>query len=87
MEISNLLWDQLTDPLERAIWWIEYVIRHKGAKRLQSGLVHMPWYQYLLLDILLFFICCLILVFYFLKLVLKLYCFIFKTKINKNKKD
>lgn len=50
-EIASLIWDQETKPLDRAIWWIEYVIRHKGAKHLRSPAVDLPWYKYLLLDI------------------------------------
>lgn len=41
--------------LQKAVWWIEYVIRNKGATHLKSPLVDMPWYQYYLLDVYLFF--------------------------------
>lgn len=40
--------------LERAVWWIEYVIRHKGAHHLKNPALSMPWYQYYLLDIICF---------------------------------
>ena len=33
-EISILTKDQPIDPLENAVWWTEYVIRHKGAPHL-----------------------------------------------------
>jgi len=39
-------------PLETAVYWTEYVIRHKGAPHLQSVAVGMPWYQYYLIDVL-----------------------------------
>lgn len=37
--------------VSKAIWWIEYIIRHKGAKHLRSPAVDMPWYQYHMLDV------------------------------------
>jgi glucuronosyltransferase len=37
--------------MDTAIFWTEYVIRHKGAPHLRSAAVDLPWYQYLLLDI------------------------------------
>jgi glucuronosyltransferase len=37
--------------METAIFWTEYVIRHKGAPHLRSAGADLPWYQYLLLDV------------------------------------
>ncbi|KAJ8959702.1 hypothetical protein NQ318_021894 [Aromia moschata] len=37
--------------LEKAIWWTEYVIRHKGAKHLRNPVADLPLYQYYLLDV------------------------------------
>ncbi|KAJ8959678.1 hypothetical protein NQ318_021869 [Aromia moschata] len=37
--------------LERAVWWTEYVIRHKGAKHLRNPVADLPAYQYFLLDV------------------------------------
>jgi len=42
--------DQPLTPLEQAVYWTEYVIRHKGAPHLRSALLDLAWYQYLLLD-------------------------------------
>ncbi len=33
---QNLLLDQRNSPIDTAIYWTEYVIRHKGAYHLQS---------------------------------------------------
>lgn len=49
--LSNLFRDNPTDPLQESVFWIEYVIRHRGAKHLKSAAVRMPWYKYLLLDL------------------------------------
>lgn len=37
--------------LERAVWWIEYVIRNKGAAHFRNRVVDMSWYEFLLLDV------------------------------------
>jgi hypothetical protein len=48
---SIIFKDRLVKPLDEAVYWTEYVIRHNGARHLQSAAVYLPWYQYLLLDI------------------------------------
>ncbi|XP_063233927.1 UDP-glycosyltransferase UGT5-like isoform X2 [Bacillus rossius redtenbacheri] len=52
--LSSIMRDHQSSPLERAVWWTEYVLRHGGAAHLRSAAVDMPWYQYLLLDVLAF---------------------------------
>ncbi|XP_053692184.1 UDP-glycosyltransferase UGT5-like [Sabethes cyaneus] len=49
--VSSLFRDNPVDPLQEAVFWIEYVIRHRGAPHLKSAAVRLPWYQYLLLDV------------------------------------
>nr|CAD7201415.1 unnamed protein product [Timema douglasi] len=49
--ISQLYKDQPETPLQRAIFWTEYVLRNNGAHHLRSSSADMPWYQYLLLDV------------------------------------
>ncbi|KAM3962043.1 UDP-glycosyltransferase family 50 member B3 [Aphomia sociella] len=46
-----LLRDQKETPLERAIYWTEYVIRHKGAYHLQSPAKDLNFIQYYVLDV------------------------------------
>ncbi|XP_011194876.2 UDP-glucosyltransferase 2 [Zeugodacus cucurbitae] len=60
MELSRKFRDNLVDPLEEASFWMEYVVRHKGAPHLKSHGAFMPLYQYLLLDV---FGCALVLLF------------------------
>ncbi|XP_031348510.1 UDP-glucuronosyltransferase 2B20-like [Photinus pyralis] len=57
-ELAELAKDQPMTALERAIWWTEYVLRHKGAKHLRSPFLEIPTYQYFLLDV----ICVLLLI-------------------------
>ncbi|ROT80542.1 putative UDP-glucuronosyltransferase 2B14-like [Penaeus vannamei] len=42
---SRVMKDQPQTPAEVASYWVDYVIRHKGAPRLRSPLTSMPWYQ------------------------------------------
>lgn len=57
--------------LERAVWWTEYVLRHKGAEHFKSKSVTMPHYQYLLLDVLGFLMAVLSVVIYVLFIIAK----------------
>lgn len=43
--------DQPMKPLDKAIFWLEYVIRHQGAPHLRTAALSLRWYQYLLLDV------------------------------------
>ncbi|XP_049963700.1 UDP-glycosyltransferase UGT5-like [Schistocerca serialis cubense] len=48
---SILFRDRPRPPLEEAVYWVEYVIRHQGAPHLRSAALDLAWYQYLLLDV------------------------------------
>ncbi|XP_069686783.1 UDP-glycosyltransferase UGT5-like [Periplaneta americana] len=50
-ELKNRLNDESDNSLDRAIWWIEYVIRHKGAPHLRSAALDLTWFQLLLHDV------------------------------------
>ena len=39
---------------DTALYWIEYVIRHKGAAHLRTESYQMPWYSYHSLDVISF---------------------------------
>lgn len=49
--LSSLHRDTPMHPLDAAIWWIEFVIRHKGAAHLRTESYKMPWYVYHSLDV------------------------------------
>nr|XP_033493800.1 UDP glucuronosyltransferase 5 family, polypeptide D1 [Epinephelus lanceolatus] len=51
--LSRLHRDQLMAPMDQAIFWVEYVMRHKGAPHLRTEAYKMPWYSYYCLDVLL----------------------------------
>ncbi|XP_059808858.1 UDP-glucuronosyltransferase 2A2-like isoform X2 [Hypanus sabinus] len=42
-KLSALHRDQPQSPMERAVFWIEYVARHKGAGHLRSESYRLPW--------------------------------------------
>ncbi|XP_064112834.1 UDP-glycosyltransferase UGT5-like isoform X1 [Macrobrachium nipponense] len=58
---SRLYKDQLNSPVERAVFWTEYVIRHRGAPKLRSPAASLSWVQLLLLDVLALFLLVIIL--------------------------
>jgi len=47
---QRLLRDQTSDPLSTAIWWTEYVLRHRGAEHLLTPARELSWIQSLMLD-------------------------------------
>ena len=49
--VSELMRDQNERPLDRAVYWIEYVIRHQGAQHLRSASRKLALYQRGLLDV------------------------------------
>ncbi|XP_054625692.1 UDP-glucuronosyltransferase 2C1-like [Dunckerocampus dactyliophorus] len=52
--ISRLHRDQPIAPIDNALFWIEFVMRHKGAAHLRSESYKLPWYAYYSVDVYLF---------------------------------
>lgn len=50
--LSRIYMDRPMSAMDTAIFWTEYVIRHKGAAHLRPAILDLAWYQYLLLDVL-----------------------------------
>ncbi|XP_026735895.1 uncharacterized protein LOC113499579 [Trichoplusia ni] len=53
VRLRGLLHDEMQTPLERAVWWTEYVLRHGGAKHLRSPAANISWWEYLELELVL----------------------------------
>ncbi|CAG9792441.1 unnamed protein product [Diatraea saccharalis] len=51
LRMKRIFNDQPQTPLERAVWWTEYVIRHGGAKHLRSPAANVSWTEYLELEL------------------------------------
>lgn len=49
--MSIKLRDQPMTPQERAVFWTEYVIRHRGAPHLKPPVARLSWRELLLLDV------------------------------------
>uniref|UniRef100_H3C2W9 UDP-glucuronosyltransferase n=1 Tax=Tetraodon nigroviridis TaxID=99883 RepID=H3C2W9_TETNG len=52
--LSNLQRDQPIKPMDQAMFWIEFVMRHKGAKHLRTESYKMSAIQYHSIDVLAF---------------------------------
>ncbi|XP_050441002.1 UDP-glycosyltransferase UGT4-like isoform X2 [Adelges cooleyi] len=49
--VSAIFLDRPLSAVDTAVYWVEYVIRHKGAHHLKTAAVHLTWYQYYLIDV------------------------------------
>ncbi|KAI7802612.1 UDP glucuronosyltransferase 5 family, polypeptide F1 isoform X2 [Triplophysa rosa] len=56
-KLSQLHRDTPLKPLESAIFWTEFVMRHKGAAHLRTEAYKMPWYSYYSVDVVGFLMC------------------------------
>ncbi|KAM6150521.1 UDP-glucuronosyltransferase 2B31-like isoform 2-T2 [Erethizon dorsatum] len=58
MRLSRIHHDQPVKPLDRAVFWIEFVMRHRGAKHLRVAAHDLSWFQYHSLDVIGFLLTC-----------------------------
>uniref|UniRef100_G1QFX5 glucuronosyltransferase n=2 Tax=Myotis lucifugus TaxID=59463 RepID=G1QFX5_MYOLU len=58
MKLSRIHHDQPMKPLDRTVFWIEFVMRHKGAKHLRPAAHDLTWFQYHSLDVIGFLLAC-----------------------------
>ncbi|XP_011176977.2 UDP-glycosyltransferase UGT5 [Zeugodacus cucurbitae] len=49
---SKVYRDRPMTPRQSVVWWVDYVLRHKGAKHMQSPAVHLTRWQLMSLDVL-----------------------------------
>lgn len=52
-EIASLFSDNIVHPMDEFVWWIEHVIKFRGAKHLKSHAANLSLFTYLLLDVIL----------------------------------
>ncbi|KAG9480645.1 hypothetical protein GDO78_012224 [Eleutherodactylus coqui] len=72
LRISQIHHDQPVKPLDRAVFWIEFVMRHKGAKHLRPAAHDLTWYQYHCLDVIGFLLVCLFIIIF---IIMKIFSF------------
>ena len=69
--LSRAFKDQLQTPVERAVFWVEYVIRHRGAHQLRSAARDLNIFQYYCLDVISLIIVMLVTILYILFAILR----------------
>lgn len=51
MRIANIAKDEMVPAMDQAVWWVEYVMRHNGAKHLRVASLDLSWYQLAMIDV------------------------------------
>ncbi|XP_063834009.1 UDP-glucuronosyltransferase 2B14-like [Ostrinia nubilalis] len=51
VRLRTIMRDQPQTPLERAVWWTEYTIRHSGARHLRTPAANISWTEYYELEL------------------------------------
>ncbi|XP_023937635.2 UDP-glucosyltransferase 2-like [Bicyclus anynana] len=46
LKLRSVMRDHPESPLERAVWWTEYVLRNRGAEHLRAPTANMSWVEY-----------------------------------------
>ncbi|XP_029944755.1 LOW QUALITY PROTEIN: UDP-glucuronosyltransferase 2C1-like [Salarias fasciatus] len=72
--LSRLHRDQPLTPMDNALFWMEFVMRHKGAAHLKAQGNRMPWYSYHSVDVALFLVGALMLLLFTVFLLLRCLC-------------
>ncbi|XP_010609471.1 UDP-glucuronosyltransferase 2B31 isoform X2 [Fukomys damarensis] len=85
MRLSRIHHDQPLKPLDRAVFWIEFVMRHRGAKHLRVAAHNLSWFQYHSLDVIGFLLACVATVIFILSKCC-LFCYQKLAKTGKKKK-
>lgn len=72
LEVSKRFQDRPMSALDTALYWIEYVIRHKGARHMKSSAMELSWIAYNMIDVYAFIILGMLLFVYVLYVIVKL---------------
>ncbi|XP_031420549.1 UDP-glucuronosyltransferase 2A1-like isoform X2 [Clupea harengus] len=81
--LSRIHHDQPMKPLDRAIFWIEYVMRNGGAPHLRTQSFRMSWMAYHSIDVILTLLMALVLLLLIMFLAIKkCYSVLFKKKVK-----
>lgn len=81
---SKLFKNRITDPVNTAAFWIEHILEHKGAPHLKSAAEELSWFEYFLIDVILFIFVLLIIFIYLLRFMLILSLHIIKRFMKMN---
>ncbi len=82
--LSKLHHDQPMKPLDRAVFWIEFVMRNRGAPHLRTQSFRMSWIAYHSIDVILTLLMIFVLFCLLIYSIIKCLCFkvVFKKKIK-----
>ncbi|XP_062845166.1 UDP-glucuronosyltransferase 2C1-like isoform X9 [Trichomycterus rosablanca] len=83
MRLSRIHHDQPMKPLDQAVYWIEYVMRNKGAKHLRVAAHDLSWYQYHCLDVAAFLLAVVALTVF---ISIKLFCWLLRKCLRRSPK-
>lgn len=84
---SILAKSQIMSPVDTALWWIEYVLKAKGnLDHLKLNLTEIPWYQFIMLDVIAVISGALLITFYVMYRISKLLLAILFCQKKGNKK-
>lgn len=78
-KLKTLHVDVPMSGLEKAVWWAEYVIRHRGTSHLRSITADMSLFEFLLIDIIIIFILIALITY-------RIYTMLLKTVLNQKRK-
>ncbi|KTF94848.1 hypothetical protein cypCar_00029931, partial [Cyprinus carpio] len=82
--LSKLHHDQPMKPLDRAVFWIEFVMRNRGAPHLRTQSFRMSWIEYHSIDVILTLLMIVVLCCFMIHKIITFLCFkvVFKKKIK-----
>uniref|UniRef100_A0A8C1R7C8 UDP-glucuronosyltransferase 2B31-like n=1 Tax=Cyprinus carpio TaxID=7962 RepID=A0A8C1R7C8_CYPCA len=86
-KLSSLHRDAPLNPLDSAIFWIEFVMRHRGAAHLRTDSYKMPWYSYHSVDVVVFLVSIVSLTVYIVFKVIRCLCCRLCAKRKRAKQD
>ncbi|KAM9027268.1 2-hydroxyacylsphingosine 1-beta-galactosyltransferase isoform 1-T2 [Ara ararauna] len=72
--LSEIHKDQPGHPVNRTVYWINYILRHNGAQHLRAAVYSISFYQYFLLDIAFVVLVSAALLYYILARITKFIC-------------
>ncbi|KAK8724680.1 hypothetical protein OTU49_011219, partial [Cherax quadricarinatus] len=72
LRMSVPLRDQPVPPTELAVFWTEYVIRHRGAPQLRSPAAQLSWVEFLMLDVIFLFHLAMIVLLFILRRIVRI---------------
>ena len=82
-EFGSLAVDQIEHPLQRAVWWLEHIMRHPHEYRNKSPASKLSWIQYFCLDVILTIVFAALFVLCIICYTCKLCCSCFSRKVKR----